>query len=328
MGNIRFGMIGCGHVTEVKSGPALQKAQGSELVMVMRRSGERAADYARRHGVPAWTDDYLDVLTNPAIDAIYIATPPESHAFYTIEAARHGKAVYVEKPMATTAQEARDMIAACREHQVPLFVAYYRRGQPKFLKARELLRQGAIGQVMSFQYLYATPPLEPIPDRPWLMDPKLSGGGLLYDVGSHMVDTTLMLLGEPEEVIGRSANLGRRWEVNDVSSALFRLKNGIHGTMQFSCHAAEPIDQLWVFGSRGTLKLGIMNLEPVDLLTDGRRERITFEPLPHVQQPYIQQVVYALQGQADLSDSASLALRIQEILEAIDRSQTWREPTT
>ncbi|HSK69323.1 MAG TPA: Gfo/Idh/MocA family oxidoreductase, partial [Candidatus Limnocylindria bacterium] len=288
MDSVRFGIIGCGNVTEVKSGPALQKAEGSELVVVMRRDREKAADYARRHGVQAYTDNYLDVLQNPGVDAVYVATPPETHAFYTIEAARHGKAVYVEKPMATTVEEAKGMLAACREHGVPLFVAYYRRGQPKFLKAKELLESGAIGQVMSFHYLFATPPLTPDPARPWLMDRQKSGGGLLYDVGSHMVDTALMLLGEPREVVGRSANLGKRYDVNDVTSALFVLQRGVQGTMQFSMHAAESVDRLTVFGSTGTLSLGIMNQEPLDLLTGGKRETVAFEQLAHVQQPYIQ----------------------------------------
>lgn len=324
MKKVRFGIIGCGDVTEVKSGPALQKAEGSELVIVMRRNGEKAADYARRHGVPAWTDNYMEVLNNPDVDAVYVATPPESHAFYTIEAAKAGKAVYVEKPMATTAKEARDMISACREHQVPLFVAYYRRGLPKFVTARKLLREGAIGQVMSFQYLFATPPLEMDPNRPWLMDKSLSGGGLLYDVGSHMVDTTLMLLGEAKEIIGRSANLGQRYQVNDVSSAVFVLESGVQGTMQFSFHATDSIDRLQIFGTKGSMQLSIMDLSPLTLTRDGSAETIAFELEPHVQQPYIQQVVHALQGKGDpLVSSAPHGLRTQEILEAIDQNSTW-----
>lgn len=324
MEKVRFGIIGCGDVTERKSGPTLQKADGSELVIVMRRNAEKAADYARRHQVPAWTDNYLDVLTHPQVNAVYVATPPESHAFYTIEAAKHGKAVYVEKPMATTAADARAMIAACKQHQVPLFVAYYRRGQPKFLQAKKLLQEGAIGQVMSFQYLFATPPLQPDPNRPWLMDKALSGGGLLYDVGSHMVDTTLMLLGEPREVIGRSNNLGQRYQVNDVSSAVFVLKSGVQGTMQFSMHATDSIDKLRVFGTEGTLELAFMNLEPITLRRGGQAETLAFDPLPHVQQPYIQQVVNALLGKGDpLTSSAPMALRTQEILEAIDQNGTW-----
>ena len=177
---------------------------------------------------------------------------------------------------------------------------------------------------MSFHYLFATPPLVPDPARPWLMDRQKSGGGLLYDVGSHMVDTALMLLGEPREVVGRSANLGKRYDVNDVTSALFVLQSGVQGTMQFSMHAAESVDRLTVFGSTGTLSLGIMNQEPLDLLTGGKRETVAFEQLAHVQQPYIQQVVYALQGKADLSLSAPQGLRTQEILETLDRGGTWR----
>ncbi len=326
MDKVRFGIIGCGDVTEVKSGPALQKAQGSELLIVMRRDGDKAADYARRHGVPAWTADYRQVLSHPGVNAVYVATPPESHAFYTQEAARAGKAVYVEKPMATTAREAREMIAACQRHGVPLFVAYYRRGQPKFLKARQLLQDGAIGQVMSFQYLFATPPLTPDPNRPWLMDPSVSGGGLLYDMGCHMIDTVLILLGAPREVIGRSQNLGRRYPVNDVSSAVFVLENGVQGTMQFSMHADAFMDRLLIFGSQGTLEMNIMNQAPLRLTKGETVQTLAFEQLAHVQQPYIQMVVNALLGKEDLSRSAPDGLRTQQILEAIDLGQTWTAP--
>ena len=163
---IRFGMIGAGSVTEIKSAPALQKVPGSALVRVMRRDPEKLADYARRHGVPAWSTNAMDILGDPGIDAVYIATPPESHAHYAILAAQHGKAVYVEKPMARTAQEARAMVDACQKAGVPLFVAYYRRAQPRFLKARELIETGALGEVRSFQYHYACPVPGKDPSRP------------------------------------------------------------------------------------------------------------------------------------------------------------------
>ena len=146
---VRWGIIGVGSVTERKSGPGFQQAERSELVAVMRRNGDLAADYARRHNVPHWYDDADELINDPAVDAVYVATPPDSHREYVIRVAQAGKPVYVEKPMARTALECEDMISACEEAGVGLFVAYYRRAMPRFATVKELLGSGRIGQLRS-----------------------------------------------------------------------------------------------------------------------------------------------------------------------------------
>ena len=147
MKTIRWGIIGCGDVTEVKSGPGFQKSEHSELVAVMRRSGELAEDYARRHGVPKWYDDADKLIHDEDVDAIYIATPPSTHMTYALKSAAAGKPVYVEKPMAMSSKECLQMIEACKEAGVPLYVAFYRRALPYFLKIKALIEEGAIGEV-------------------------------------------------------------------------------------------------------------------------------------------------------------------------------------
>src|SRR5258706_8424693 len=124
---IRWGIIGCGDVTEVKSGPGFQKAEGSALVAVMRRDAAKAEDYARRHNVPRWYADADALIADRDVDAVYIATPPSSHEEYVLKAAKARKPVLVEKPMAMSVAECEAMIAACRSAGVPLRVAYYRR---------------------------------------------------------------------------------------------------------------------------------------------------------------------------------------------------------
>lgn len=322
--NIRFAIIGCGNVTEKKSGPAFQKVEGSGLAAVMRRDKQKLQDYALRHGVTKYTTDYLELLRDTEIEAVYVATPPDMHCFYTLEAARFGKAVYVEKPMARTVTECREMIAACREAGVPLFVAYYRRGQPKFLKARELIQSGAIGQVRSFNYVFACPPLKKDPDRPRLMDREMSGGGLLYDVGSHMVNALLFLMGEPVEVISKSSNQSHAYEVNDTHSVILRFRSGVQGVMQLSFCAAEQRDELWISGELGSVSLSIMDMEAVTCLQDGKLTKYPFEPLAHVQQPYIKRVVDTLRELDTLDGSGAEGLLTQEILEAIDKSILWQ----
>jgi len=147
MKKVRWGIIGVGDVTEFKSGPAFNKVENSEIVMVMRRNLDKAKDYAERHSIPNFTNNADDILNNPIIDAVYIATPPSSHAQYAIKAANSKKHVYVEKPMATTYSECEQMIEAAENNDVKLFVAYYRRELQYFKKVKSLIDQNIIGDM-------------------------------------------------------------------------------------------------------------------------------------------------------------------------------------
>jgi predicted dehydrogenase len=177
-GNVKWGIIGCGDVTEVKSGPAFQKVDNSELIAVMRRNGEKAADYARRHNVPKWYDDADKLIHDPDINAIYVATPPDSHAEYAIQAMEAGKPVYVEKPMAMNAAECQQMIDVSKRTGMPLFTAYYRRAQPYFVKLKQLIDMPAIGDIKMVNLILHWPakPEELEGAAGWRVDPAVSGG--------------------------------------------------------------------------------------------------------------------------------------------------------
>ena len=206
---IRWGIIGCGDVCEVKSGPAFQKARGSELVSVMRRDGEKAEDYARRHGVPKWTDEAEAIIDDPEVDAVYVATPVGSHCEYALRVAEAGKPCYVEKPMARSGAECERMNAAFAAKGVPLFVAYYRRGLPRFVKARELIRDGAVGEVTSASVRFAARRHDVDPDNVyWRLRAEDAGGGLFMDLGSHALDIMDFMLGAIADVKGFASNRG------------------------------------------------------------------------------------------------------------------------
>ena len=321
---VTFAIIGCGDVTEVKSGPAFQKIAGSRLKTVMRRDEEKLKSYAARHHVEHYTTDYREILTDPEIDAVYIATPPHMHRFYTLEAAKYGKAVYVEKPMALTVEECREMIAACKRAGVPLFTAYYRRGMEKFIKIKEILSDGVLGELRSVSYQFACPVPAVDPNRAWLLDPKIAGGGLLYDVGSHMIDTLRFLLGEAEEAYGLSANQSGAFSVNDEHSAVLRFQNGVQGTMQLTFCAAERRDEAVILGSKGSLRFSIMDNDPIVATVDGNTDEFAFSPMEHVQQGLITRVVDTLLGKDDLESQGEYGLRTQELLEAIDQGRPYR----
>src|SRR5690625_2024548 len=179
METLRWGIIGVGAVTEAKSGPGFQQAERSSLVAVMRRDGGKAADYARRHGVPRWYDDADALIHDDEVDAVYIATPPDSHRDYTVRVLEAGKPVYVEKPMARTTAECEEMTAAATRAGLPLFVAYYRRAMPRFGTVKQLLDDGAIGSVRAVTVHQSKPIVsdDDDSDAAWRGRPVSRGGG-------------------------------------------------------------------------------------------------------------------------------------------------------
>lgn len=315
---VRWGIIGVGDVTEHKSGPGLQRADRSELVAVMRRDGGKAADYARRHGVPRWYDDADALLADPEVDAVYIATPPDSHRDYTLRAAAAGKAVYVEKPMARTAAECEEMIAACERAGVPLFVAYYRRAMPRFVAVKELLEGGAIGEPRAVSVRTQTPGGMWEPGHlPWRVRPEVSGGGLFVDLGSHTLDLLDHLLGPIGAVSGAASNQAGAYPAEDVVTATFVFASGVQGVGLWSFAAAEQRDEVEIVGSAGSLSFSSFGTEPLVLRTvDG--ERRVDAPYPEVvQQPLIQAVVDELTGHGTSPSTGESALRTARFVDTV-----------
>jgi predicted dehydrogenase len=317
-GTVRWGIIGVGDVTEVKSGPGFQQAEGSELVAVMRRDGARAADYARRHGVPRWYDDADALIADPEVDAVYVATPPDSHRDYALRVAAAGKPVYVEKPMARTAAECEEMVAACDRAGVPLFVAYYRRAMPRFTAVRDLLADGAIGtpRVVSVRLQQ---PAQRFDDGvlPWRVRPEVSGGGLFVDLGSHTLDLLDLLLGPVTDVSGFAANQGGHHGAEDAVAGAFRFASGVHGVGLWSFAAHDRRDEVEITGTGGTLRFSSFGTEPLRLTTPAGTRDIP-APYPQtVQLPLIQTVVDALTGRGACPSTGASALRTARVVDAL-----------
>jgi predicted dehydrogenase len=321
-GVVRVGIVGCGDVTEVKSGPAFQKLPGSALTAVMRRDGAKAEDYARRHGVPRWTDDARDLIHGDDVDLVYVATPPSSHAAYVEMAAATGKPVYVEKPMATTLLEAERMLGACRRAGVPLYVAYYRRAQPRFARARALLMEGAIGEVRAVRMTLAGPvgPAADDPDQQgWRFDPEVAGGGLLMDLGSHQLDLLDHWLGPVVSVEAEARTLTPGSVVADEISARLTFDGGAHGTALWSFASATSQDEILVLGRRGRLSVPVFADGPIVWSgPDGQEHSETIVQPEHAQQPLIRQMIDELRGVGGPCASTGVsAARTQGVLDAI-----------
>jgi predicted dehydrogenase len=314
---VRWGIVGVGDVTEHKSGPAFQQADRSELVAVMRRQGGLAADYARRHGVPRWYDDADELIHDPQVDAVYVATPPDSHCDYVVRVAQAGKPVYVEKPMARTAVECAAMISACEAAGVPLFVAYYRRAMPRFQTVAALLASGRIGQPRTVSIHNERPAATGVANEQWRLRPQVSGGGHFVDVGSHLLDLLDWLLGPVTSASGVAANRGGRYRAEDLVTGAFRFASGVQGVGVWDYDSWRTLDEVQITGTAGQLTFSCFSDDPLRLVTAAGDASVPAPyPMP-VQLPMVQNVVDALTGRGSAVSTGHSALRTSQVIDTL-----------
>jgi predicted dehydrogenase len=318
MRTIGWGIIGCGDVTEVKSGPGFQKAHHSRLVAVMRRSGELARDYAQRHNVPRWYDNAEALIHDDEVDAIYIATPPAFHKDYTLLSAQAGKPVYVEKPMALNFEECQSMIEVCRAAGVRLFVAYYRRALSRFLKVKELIDAHAIGEPRFVTMTLYQPLARDELSRdtlPWRVIPEIAGGGRFVDLASHMLDFLDYLLGPICPVQGFASNQAHRYPAEDMVTGTFVFESGVHGVGTWCFSGFERWDLTEIVGTEGKIAYSTFDARPVILTTATGRTGFSYDDPPHIQQPLIQAVVDDLNGVGTCPSTGESAARTSWVMD-------------
>ncbi|OOQ57940.1 Gfo/Idh/MocA family protein [Mucilaginibacter pedocola] len=292
---IKWGIIGCGDVTELKSGQAYNKINDSSLVAVMRRNAEKAADYARRHNVPKWYSDAELLLSDEEVNSVSIATPPSSHLDYAKRAIAKGLNVYVEKPVTRNAAEAEAMAEAVRESGAKLVVAHYRRGLPMFLHVKSLLESGAIGEVRTAQirmWQNRVPKVPTYPGTNWRLDPEVSGGGYFHDLAPHQLDLMLFFFGEPAAYSGYSLNQANISPADDhvCGSIVFKNNIVVNGTWSFNVAESETIDSCEIVGTKGKITFPFFG-KFVTLKNEAGEETIEFTHPMHIQQPMIEKIV-------------------------------------
>ena len=315
MPTIRWGIIGCGDVTEVKSGPGFQKADRSALVAVMRRDAAKAHDYARRHGVPHAYDRADDLINDPDVDAVYVATPPSSHCSLALKVAAAGKPCLVEKPMALNHEECLRMIDAFHSAETPLWVAYYRRALPRFLIVRDCLRDGAIGRLTSVHVQLSAPLLTGAQASGWRVEPAQSGGGLFFDLASHCFDLLDFLVRRIKYVSGFAINTGGAYTSEDVTAAAFEFDGNAVGTGIWNFNATEKTDVMTFVGAEGELRTPIFSDTDV-VVTRGIERRVyDMRNPPHVHQPLIQTIVDELRGEGRCPSTGESAARTSWVLD-------------
>lgn len=301
---ITWGIIGCGDVTEVKSGPAFNKVENSSLIAVMRRNAAKAEDYAKRHNVPKWYNNAHDLINDEEINAIYIATPPSSHEDYTIKALKAGKNVYVEKPMSLLEAGCLRMLAAAKETGSKLSVAHYRRAMPFFLKIKQLIESGIIGEINCVNLKMMQGAENSIitqTEDNWRLNPALSGGGLFHDLAPHQIDMIFYLFGSIKRAVGLAANRGRQSEANDMVAGQILFDSDIifNGLWCFNNPLAENLDLCEIIGTKGKISFAFFGQTKITISLDGKEEVIEVLHPNHVQQPMIEKVVKYFLGEED-----------------------------
>ena len=304
MEKINWGIIGCGDVTEVKSGPAFNKVDHSSLVAVMRRDTAKAKDYAARHRVPKWYDDASALINDPEVNAVYIATPPSSHEEYTLAAIRAGKPVYVEKPMSANVASSLAMANAAKTNNIKLVVAHYRRQIPYFKKIQQLLQEKVIGDPLLAKMEFYNEPLTKeeikLPKTAWRVNPAISGGGLFHDLAPHQLDLMYYFFGPAAQVKGIALHQSGLYNADDFVAGNILFNSGVafNGVWSFSVPPSEKKDQCEIIGTKGKISFSIFNMQTITITVNGKSTSFYFDLPEHVQQPMIEQTVNYFLGKA------------------------------
>ena len=317
MEKICWGIIGCGNVTEVKSGPAFNKVEHSSLIAVSRRDPDKLADYVKRHDIPLSFTNALDLIQSDHINAIYIATPPDVREAYAIEAMQLGKPVYLEKPMALNLAACKRLKAVSEKLGIKLSVAHYRRNLPLFMEVKNILEQGDIGAIKEVQItmLKKTDKAAKDPSN-WRVDPSIAGGGYFYDLAPHQIDLVFYFFGKPKSFSGISTNKAGLYKAEDFVQGTIELENGIvcKGLWDFSINGEEK-DEFLIIGEKGTIRFPVFGLF-IEVEINGNNNTIHFEAPKHNQQNHIQAVVNYFLDKGENPCSAEDAILSMEVMES------------
>ena len=302
MKQIGWGFIGCGEVTEKKSGPAFNEVPGSSVVAVMSRNEAKAKSYAKRHNIKRWYTDPQELIDDPNVNAVYIATPPSSHATFAIMAMKAGKPVYIEKPLAASYEDCARINRISEITGVPCFVAYYRRYLPYFQKVKSIINSGNIGTIVNVQIRFSVPPrdldYQDSHNLPWRLQPDIAGGGYFYDLAPHQLDLLQDIFGVITRAHGYCSNRVHLYKAEDSISASFFFENGLPGSGSwcFVGHQSAKEDCIEVIGDKGMLSFSVYNYDPIQLVTSAGRTNIVVPNPSYVQLPIIRSVIEHLQG--------------------------------
>jgi 1,5-anhydro-D-fructose reductase (1,5-anhydro-D-mannitol-forming) len=316
---IRWGILGCGDVTELKSGPAYQKTPGFKIEAVMRRDAKKAADYAKRHHIAKYYSDADALINDPEIDAIYIATPPDTHHFYGLKVASAGKICCIEKPLAPSYQESLEIYEAFATKKIPLFTAYYRRTLPRYEQIKTWLDANKIGSVRSIRWNLTKPASDQDLSGAynWRTDAKVAPGGYFDDLASHGLDLFIFLLGEIKEVSGYSLNQQRLYSAKDAVTACWLHESGITGNGNWNFGSNKLDDSVEITGTNGKISFSIFENDAILLSNDDGEIELFIEHPENVQLHHVERIREHLLGKSVHPSSDFSAVQTSWVMDTI-----------
>jgi predicted dehydrogenase len=315
---LRWGLIGCGDISSKRVAPALRDLPNCEFVAVSRSNFDLAESFAKQFGARRWIQDWRELVADPEIDAVYVATPVHLHAEQAIAAGLAGKHVLCEKPMAMTVKECDAMIAACLDGGVKLGIAYYRHFYPAIEFIKSIIAKGEIGIPVLTQ-INVFEKFDPGPSNPrrWLVDAELSGGGPMLDFGCHRVEVLLDLFGDATRINGLAANIVFDRKVEDTASALLQFAGGTCAVLCVTHGASEPQDTLHIFGSLGSIHVENLNQGNIVVRT-AKGDRVEARPPhPNFHLPLINDFTAAVLEDREPIVDGAIGRRVSVILEQI-----------
>lgn len=250
---VRWGIIGASGVAHRRTMPAINMAEDNELRALMVRDIERAKKLAEEHGAPMYYDSVDDLLSDPEVDAVHIATPVYLHCEHVIKSAKHHKHILCEKPMAMNVDECKRMIQACEQNNVLLEIGFTLRFHPCFHEIKSIIDNGEIGKVV--QARASLLKSYDIEEGLWRRNPSMSGGGVLMDMGAHAVDLLSFLLGDVSKVAMFANSNIKNWEVEETATLLLQMQNGANAIADVSFVVPYSEITLEIYGTKGTLLL-------------------------------------------------------------------------
>lgn len=262
---IRIGLIGCGRISK-NHFEAIARQEDAQVIACCDIIPERAKDAAEKYNISNWTANYEEMLNNPDIDLISICTPSGLHPEHGIQAAKAGKHVLTEKPMACRLNEADELIKACDEAGVKLFVVLQNRLNPAIQLVRRAFEEGRFGKIyMITSNVFWTRPQEYYDMAPWRGTWALDGGAFMNQA-SHYVDMVQWFGGPIEEVKSITATLARNIEAEDTGSAIIRFENGAIGSINVTMltYPKNLEGSITILGEKGTVRIGGTSMNKIE----------------------------------------------------------------
>ncbi len=324
MKTYNWGIIGCGKVTELKSGPAYKKTDGFNLAAVMRRDASKAEDYAKRHNVPKFYTDADKLINDSEIDAIYIATPPDSHEYYALKVAKAGKICCIEKPMAPSYKACLNINKAFEDKNLPLFVAYYRRSLPRFSQIKEWIDNNKIGEIRHINWHLSKPanPIDLSKTYNWRTDINIAQGGYFDDLASHGLDLFTFFLGDISHANGFAVNQQGLYSAMDAVTGNWLHESGITGSGSWNFGSEKREDSVQIYGHEGKIEFSVFDEKPISINSNGIIESLSIEHPENIQLYHVQNIKSHLLNQSIHPSTGKTATHTAWVMDKILNSNS------